>query len=163
MIVREEKMEKNEMKKLEKENIVRKIYPTCRNWPGGTQKLVNEKPADITSTVSRRVGKLVTARSFDNPYANLIKNQNILTNDTNTVMHFMNKETNHRQTTSGLPGGTDEIFFTLERTNHRRGRELRESLTNDWFCCLIISWGWSGFFEKSVPEIWECTRNIGQP
>ena len=80
-IVREEKREKNEMKKLEKENIVRKIYPTCRNWPGGTQKLVNEKPADITSTVSRRVGKLVTARSFDNPYANLIKNQNILRND----------------------------------------------------------------------------------
>ena len=57
-IVREEKRKKNEIKTLEKENFVRKFYPSCTSSPVGTQKLVNEKPADIASSLSRRVEKV---------------------------------------------------------------------------------------------------------
>ena len=65
-IVREEKRKKNEIKKLTKENFVKKFYPSCMSSHGGTRKLENEKPADLASTVSKRLGK-VTAQSFDNP------------------------------------------------------------------------------------------------
>ena len=125
----EEKKQKSEMKRIKKENFITKCYPTCMGSPGGTQKLVSRKRADIASTVGRRVGNLVTARCFDNPYV-IIPNSNltILRNKTHTVMHNINKESNSTQTSSGLPGGTDTRTFTLKPTNHRRDMNQRFSL-----------------------------------
>ena len=52
-------------------------------------------------------------------------------------MHVRNKETNQTQTSSGLLGGKDQITFTLDPTNHRRGREPRDLFKN--IECAVIS------------------------
>ena len=52
---RKEKMKGLESRRKEKENFVRKYYPTSSNSPGGTLNLL---PNDVTSAGNRRLGKM---------------------------------------------------------------------------------------------------------
>ena len=55
---------KLEMKKTEKENFVKKFFPSCTSSPGGTKRLVTN-PTDVTSAGNRRVGKVSACLSED--------------------------------------------------------------------------------------------------
>ena len=82
-------MKKLEMKRKEKENFVRKFFPSCVSSPGGTQNLVANKPKDVTFAEGREVGK-VMVRSSEILSAKTI-NFNF-TNNSRTDTHNTKKE-----------------------------------------------------------------------
>ena len=62
---KEKRERRLELKKKEKENLVRKFFPYCLSSPRGTQRLIANKPTDDASAEYRRVGKGM-APSFEN-------------------------------------------------------------------------------------------------
>ena len=105
-----------ESRRKEKENFVRKYYPTSSNSPGGTLNLV---PNDVTSTGNRRVGKMNTCISENFSAVRLNFNKNIFDIDSRTVTH--NQETESMQNSYELLGVTERENSNYKPTNHRRG------------------------------------------
>ena len=110
------------MKRKEKENFVKKFFPSCVSSPGGTQNLVANKPTDVTSAEGRGVGKrmarssgILAAKTFNFNFTNDLRTDTLNT-----------KKELDMQTSFGLFGGTDETSTESNTTNHRRGRGKRE-------------------------------------
>ena len=114
--IREEKRNKLEMKRKEKENFVKKFFPSCVSSPGGTQNLVANKPTDVTSAEGRGVGKVMAWSS------GILSTKTVnFTNNSLTDTHNTKKELD-MQTSLVLFGGTGEISTESKPTNHRRRR-----------------------------------------
>ena len=89
------------MKRKERENCVRKFFPSCTSSPRGTQRLITRNPTDVASAKGRRVGKMMARRS--DILSSKTFNFNI-TNDSCTDTHNLKKE-QKMQTSFGLLGG----------------------------------------------------------
>ena len=72
-IAREERKKKMEIKTTEKENFVKKYFPSCSSSPGGTQRLVVTNPTDVAYAGNRRVGKVSDLFSEDHSAINFNK------------------------------------------------------------------------------------------